>query len=79
MSIKNKSKDRGCNGRIKRKYTGPYTTMCFKHTPKWWVKLHMTRPKRRQNKRLCIAIIKGEDADGLIHPLGNRKPHEYYW
>jgi hypothetical protein len=39
----------------------------------------MTRPKRRKNKAVCIAILKGEDPDGMVFPLGNHKPHEYYW
>ena len=79
MSIKNKAKDRDSKGKIKRKYTGSCSRCSLSHTPKWWVKLFMTRPKRRQNKKLCIAIYKGEDPDSLVYPLGNKKPHEYYW
>lgn len=79
MSVKNKAKDRDQNGRIKRKYTGPDSTYWLSHTPQWWVKLYMTRPQRRLNKRICIAIMSGKDPDGLPHPWGNHKPHEYYW
>ncbi len=79
MSVKNKAKDRDHNGRIKRQYTGPYSTFFINHTPAWWVSLSMNRPKRRQNKRLCAAIMRGEDVDGLVYPLGNHKPHRYYW
>ena len=79
MAVKNKRKDRDRHGRIKRQYTGSYSTFCLNHTPKWWVRLYMNRPKRRKNKILCIAVMRGADTDGLVHPLGNRKPHEYYW
>ncbi len=79
MSVKNKTKDRDERGKIKRKYTGPYSTCWLKNTPKWWIKLFMTRPKRRQNKAVCMAIMKGQDPDDLVYPLGNRKPHVYYW
>lgn len=79
MSVKNKAKDRNEHGKIKRKYTGSYSTYWLKHTPKWWVKMYMTRPKRRQNKAVCTAIIRGADPDDLVYPLGNRKPHLYYW
>ena len=79
MSIKNKAKDRDQHGKIKRKYTGPDSTDWLNHTPKWWIKLYMTRPKRRRNKEVCTAIMKGKDPDDLVYPLGNRKPHIYYW
>ncbi len=29
MSVKNKAKDRDHNGRIKRQYTGPYSTFFY--------------------------------------------------
>jgi hypothetical protein len=79
MSVKNKTFDRDHNGRIKRKYTGPWSTYWLGHTPGWWVKLYMSRPRRRQNKRCCMAVLKGKDPDGLVFPLGNHRPHEYYW
>ncbi len=79
MSVTNKSKDRDARGRPDRKYTGPESTFWLSHTPKWWVKLYMTRPKRRQNTAVCRAIVKGADPDEMIYPLGNRKPHRYYW
>jgi hypothetical protein len=46
--------------------------------PKWWRKLYMTRPRRRENKRVCWLILHGADPEGLIAPLGNYKPHLYY-
>lgn len=79
MSVKNKAKDRDDNGRIKRKHTGPHSTYWLNHTPKWWVKLFMTRPKRRKNKMACSAVMRGADPDNMAFPLGNKKPHEYFW
>ena len=48
-------------------------------TPKWWRKLYMTRPRRRENKHICWLILHGADPEGLTAPLGNCKPHLYYW
>lgn len=79
MSVKNKAKDRDKNGRIKRKYTGPDSTYWLGHTPRWWVNLFMTRPKRRLGKKLCNKVMQGQDPDGTTFPPGNCKPHEYYW
>jgi hypothetical protein len=28
---------------------------------------------------LCHAVKRGADADALVFPLGNHKPHQYYW
>ena len=39
----------------------------------------MTRPKRRENRAVCLEILRGANPDELAFPLGNRKPHEYYW
>ena len=79
MASKNKTKDRDINGRIRRKYTGPESGYWLRQTPSWHVTLYMTRPDRRRAKRLCAAIQKGLDSDGAVFPLGNHKPHEYYW
>ena len=73
MSVKNKAKDRDEKGKFKRKYTGPYSTYWLGHTPKLWGKPLMTRPKRRRNKKVCAAIIEGDDPDGHVCPLGNSK------
>lgn len=78
MSVRNKAIDRGKNGKIKRKYTGPWGTGWNNHTPGWWVNLYMNRPKRRANKYICHLILQGEDPDSLAFPLGNHKPHRYY-
>ena len=79
VSVKNKTKDRDLKGRIKNKYRRVGSTYWLDHTSKWWVKLYMTRPKRRANRALCVDIMNGADPDELVAPLGGRKPHEYYW
>ena len=78
MSVRNKSQDRDAQGKIKAQYRGKpcYYTM---NTPSWWTRLHMTRPRRQQNHRLCHAVERGADAEALVFPLDNHKPHEYYW
>jgi hypothetical protein len=79
MSTTNKAKDRGLDGRMLRKYRRFYGPRFPDGVPKWWRKLFMTRPRRHGNKHACRLILKGRDADGLIWPLGNCKPHPYYW
>ena len=39
----------------------------------------MARLRRRENKRICRPILRGADPDGITPPLGNCKPHVYYW
>lgn len=49
-------------------------------TPGWWVLLTMNKPKRAVTQRLERAIlIDKKDPDATPWPLGNRKPHTYYW
>lgn len=79
MSIKNKTKDRNSKGKIDRKFTSRSKWRSWKSTPSWWTNLHMTRPERRKNKKVCNDIIKGKNFDDMALPLGNNKPHEYYW
>ena len=79
MAVKNKAKDRDKNGRIKRKFTGPESGYWLRQTPSWYVSLYMIRPDRRHAKRLCAEIQKGLDSEGCVFPLGNHKPHVYYW
>lgn len=51
----------------------------LRHWPRWWdIEFH-TRPKRREQAALLTAIRKGEDPDQIAWPLGNHKPHQYYW
>jgi hypothetical protein len=47
--------------------------------PGWWINQYMNIPKRRVNTRLCYQILKGADSDNITWPLGNHKPHVYYW
>ncbi len=48
--------------------------------PAWWDILHHRRPKRRCNRRMERAVLMGWlDADEAAWPLGNHKPHNYYW
>lgn len=79
MSVKNKVIDRDHNGRISRKYTAKVSNPFPNGTPSWWTNLYMNRPKRRENRRLCKKVLGGVEADELVFPLGNRKPHVYYW
>jgi hypothetical protein len=79
MSTTDKTTDRGPDGRLRRDYRRFYGPRFPSGTPKWWRKLHMTRPRRRANKRICYLILSGADPDGLVLPLGNRRPHVYYW
>ena len=81
MSVKNKAKDRDHYGRIRRKYTSRHKWgVHYGKSPGWWVGMFMTRPQRRTEARLCRLLCREPiDADAATFPLGNRKPHEYYW
>lgn len=49
-------------------------------TPGWWTRLYMTRPKRTASRRLLDKIAADRlDADAVAFPLGNHKPHVYFW
>lgn len=81
MSVKNKAKDRDKYGRIRRKYTHHDRSWIHSGgTPGWWVKLFMTRPRRREEAHLCRLLEQGSvDGDEVVFPLGNHKPHKDYW
>lgn len=79
MSTTNKAQDRGPDGKLLRKYRRRYEPRFPNGTPKWWRKLFMTRPRRRANKHVCHLVRVGENPEGLKLPLGNCKPHVYYW
>lgn len=79
MSTKNKARDRGPDGKLLRKYNRAGHPHFPDGAPKWWRKLFMTRPRRRANNALCRLVLGGSDPDGLAFPLGNHKPHKYYW
>jgi len=76
MSVYNKASDRTLTGKINRKRTRKEKH--WRKPNKWFRKLYSIRPKRRNNKNVCIQIIKGADLDSLICPVGNNKPHQYH-
>jgi hypothetical protein len=47
--------------------------------PAWHRITFITRPKRRENKRLERKAMKSEAPNELVWPVGNRKPHFFYW
>lgn len=59
MSVRNKTKDRDAQGKIKAAYRGKPCHRRFLSTPSWWTRLYMTRPRRQQNRRICRAVEKG--------------------
>lgn len=79
MSTTHRYLDREPDGRLLRKYRRWYGPAFPSGTPKWWRKLYMTRPRRRENRNLCHRILRGGEYDRLVFPLGNSKPHVYYW
>ncbi|MFQ6006584.1 MAG: hypothetical protein ACE5OQ_13905 [Woeseia sp.] len=80
MSRTHRHRDRDAHGRLLRKYRHPHHGVRFpRGAPKWWRKLYMSRPRRRKNRMLCHLVEKGVDPEGLVFPLGNHKPHVYYW
>ena len=81
MSVKNKAKDRDRNGRIRRNRTSRHKWgVHYDKSPGWWVNLFMSRPNRREEAHLCRLLSREAiEADEVIFPLGNHKPHEYYW
>lgn len=46
--------------------------------PRYWDKVHHTRPTRARTRMAEIKVIKGEDPDGIVWPHP-KKPHIYYW
>jgi hypothetical protein len=82
MSIKNKTKDRDKNGRIKRKYTSPsrmWKASFPNGCPKAWRIMYMTRPQRHDDKHMCHKLKSSADWDDMAFHIGSRKPHVYYW
>lgn len=73
MSVKNKAKDRGRNGRIRRKYTSRHKWgVHYNKSPSWWVTLFMTRPRRREEAHLCRLLCReAVDADEVIGCTSN--------
>lgn len=76
MSTFNRARDRDDRGCLKRTYRRPPWSMA---TPSWFVREHMNIPRRRANRLLCRWVELGHDPEAIVWPLGNHKPHEYYW
>lgn len=76
MSITNTAKDRDGRGRLKRNLRGPGSSLS---TLGYWVRLHMNRPRRKENRHLCHLVDLGSDPDDLCWPIGSRKPHTFYF
>lgn len=68
-----------CRSRLaKLKQRGePYNWV--KEIPAWHNTIYNIRPKRRINTALSRKIVGGVDPDSVEWPLGNQKPHVYYW
>ena len=80
MSIKNKTIDRNGQGRIARKYTGHGCHSHGRTTPCWWTHQTSIKPGRRRSKTLCRALVSEKiHPEEVVFPLGNHKPHWYYW
>ena len=80
MSRTHRYRDRGPDGHLLAKYRYRRPDVRWpRGTPRWWRKLYMTRPRRRENRLLCHQLARGADPDAMVFPVGNRKPHFYYW
>jgi len=76
MSTYNRALDRDERGRLKRHYRSPSWPWS---TPGWWVRMYMNRPRRHINRQLCHLVDLGHDPEEIVWPLGNSKPHRYFW
>ena len=56
----------------------PYKSVLNSYPRSWDILFH-TRPKRRESRALEKKVMKGCDADEIVWPVGNHKPHTYYW
>lgn len=82
MSVKNKARDRIPNGRLKSyRRIGSRFVSCAgwaSKSPSWYRNLVMTRPERREVKRLLNQVMRGRDFDSIAFPLDHR-PLLYWW
>ena len=76
MSTYNRVLDRDEHGRLKRHYRRPAWPWS---TPGWWVREHMNQPRWRIHRHLCHQVALGHDPEAMVWPLGNHRPHVYYW
>lgn len=70
MSVKNKARDRLPGGRLKSyRRVGSHFASCarwFDKSPSWYRNMMMTRPERREVRRLLNQVMRGHDADALL-------------
>ncbi|ELE3265766.1 hypothetical protein RLQ96_000820 [Salmonella enterica subsp. enterica serovar Muenchen] len=82
MSVKNKARDRLPGGRLKSyRRVGSHFASCarwFDKSPSWYRNMMMTRPERREVKRMLIEVRYGRDPDGIAFPVSN-KPFVWMW
>ncbi|EDZ3666743.1 hypothetical protein GVT61_06110 [Salmonella enterica] len=82
MSVKNKARDRLPGGRLKSyRRVGSHFTSCarwFDKSPSWYRNMMMTRPERREVRKLLNQVMRGHDADGIAFPVSHR-PFVYWW
>ncbi|WP_415583749.1 hypothetical protein [Klebsiella spallanzanii] len=62
---------------VKPRYTWTYTPQ-FDKSPSWYRNMMMTRPERREVRRLLNQVMRGHDADGIAFPVSHR-PFVYWW
>ena len=81
MLVKNKAKDRGHKGCIRRKYARRHRNgVHYNNSSSWWVTLFNTSPHRRVEAHLGRSLCReAVEADEVIFPPRNHKTHEYYW
>ena len=75
MSIKNTSKDRNCKGKIKRKYTGPYSC-CFS-VPSWYRRV-CNRKFRSDNKNILIFNLNNPEKGREFKPFKKDCGYDYW-
>lgn len=82
MSVKNKARDRLPGGLLKSyRRVGSHFASCarwFDKSPSWYRNMMMTRPERREVRRLLNQVMRGHDADGIAFPVSHR-PFVYWW
>ena len=82
MSVKNKARDRLPCGRLKSyRRVGEHFSRCgrrFDKSPSWYRNMMMTRPERREVRKLLNQVVRGRDADGIAFPVSN-KPFAWWW
>lgn len=78
MSICNRVRDRGPDGRIVRERRRNLCTIA-RNRPLTWKKRHIARVFRHKNKNLCHDCVATVDADGIVFPRGYVFPNIYFW